>query len=350
MGYSTGIVADRRYMDHDPGFGHPESPERLAAIYDMLDEADMKKRFLRIEPRKALVEELSRIHRHAYINRVAATAGMMYSALDFDTIASPDSYDAALLAAGGLMNAVDKVMDGAVRNAFAFVRPPGHHAETTASGGFCIFNNVAVAAAHARERYGLGRVLIADWDLHHGNGTQHSFYGDPGVLYFSTHQHPFYPGTGSAGELGIGPGEGYTVNVPLQRGQGDAEYLKIFKKILEPVAMSYRPDLMLVSAGFDICRGDALGGMDVTEQGFVNLTRVLMNIADRCCGGRLVFTLEGGYNHSMMARSARAMLLEMSGETITGEAELAEIMERADKKTDALVRKIREQLRPFWPV
>jgi acetoin utilization deacetylase AcuC-like enzyme len=348
MSYITGVVADRRYMDHDPGCGHPESPERLAAVYDMLDGADMKNKFFRIEPRKALVEELARIHRHSYIDRVAATAGMMYSALDIDTIASPGSYDAALLAAGGLMNAVDDVMDGTVRNAFAFVRPPGHHAETAASGGFCIFNNVAVAAAHARERYGLERILIADWDLHHGNGTQRSFYGDPGVLYFSTHQYPFYPGTGSAGELGVGPGEGYTVNVPLQRGQGDAEYLKIFKKILDPLATAYRPELVLVSAGFDICRGDALGGMNVTEEGFVKLTRVFMDIADRCCGGRLVFTLEGGYNISMMARSAGAMLLEMSGETETGGRKPDETPEGADEKTDMLVRNILQRLRPFW--
>ncbi|MDD5475911.1 MAG: histone deacetylase, partial [Syntrophales bacterium] len=293
MDYNTGIVTDNRYIKHETGYFHPESPQRLEAIYGMLEDSDMRDRFYKVEVRPAEISEIAMVHKQNYIERVAATAGISSTSLDPDTVTSADSYEAALLAAGGLMNAVDRVMDGTVKNAFAFVRPPGHHAEAGRSGGFCLFNNVAIAAEHARKKHGLKRILIADWDLHHGNGTQHSFYADPGILFFSTHQYPFYPGTGSLNEIGSGAGEGYTINVPLSRGKDDADYLRIYRRILDPVSDAFKPELVLLSAGFDICVGDTLGGMKVSEQGFVNLIRCLMNIADRCCGGRLVATLGG---------------------------------------------------------
>lgn len=348
MGYTTGIVADRRYMDHDPGFGHPESPDRLLAIYAMLDDEEMRKRLLRIEPRLAATGEIAFVHNRSYIERVASTAGVACTALDFDTVTSEDSYEAALLAAGGLMNAVASIMSGAVKNAFAFVRPPGHHAEAGRSGGFCIFNNVAIAAAYARRKHDIKRILIVDWDLHHGNGTQHSFYDDPGILYFSTHQSPFYPGTGSISEMGRGSGEGYTVNVPLPRGQGDADYLWIFRKLLEPLALEYNPDFILVSAGFDICHGDSLGGMSVTEQGCANLTRVLMNIADRCCKGRLAATLEGGYNTTMMTRSAKTVLNEMSGKNLTTDEELERYERPAGETARQVTNTVIQRVRHHW--
>lgn len=347
--YTTGIVTDTRYIKHDPGAFHPESPQRLEALYEMLEGENMRGKYFQIEPRHAEMSELALVHRHSYIEEVAATAGMARTSLDADTVTSADSYEAALLAAGGLINAVDLVMEGTVKNAFAFVRPPGHHAEAGRSGGFCLFNNVAVAAAAARKKHGLKRILIADWDLHHGNGTQHSFYDDPGILYFSTHQYPYYPGTGSAGETGRGAGEGYTINVPLSRGRGDADYVKIFKELLEPVALAYKPELILVSVGFDICQGDTLGGMEVSVQGFANLMRVLMNIADQCCDGRLAATLEGGYNISMLVKSSRAVLKEMNGETRVSDRDLEEAAQAAAIVTGQVLNNVKERIAPFWP-
>lgn len=347
--YTTGIVTDSRYIKHDPGAFHPESPQRLEALYEMLEGGNMRGKYYQIEPRHVEMSELTLIHRRPYIDEVAATAGMSRTSLDADTVTSADSYEAALLAAGGLINAVDLVMEGTIKNAFAFVRPPGHHAEAGHSGGFCLFNNVAVAAAAARRKHGLKRILLVDWDLHHGNGTQHSFYDDPGVLYFSTHQYPYYPGTGSAGEIGRGAGEGYTINVPLSRGRGDADYVKIFKDLLEPVALAYKPELVLVSVGFDICQGDTLGGMEVSVQGFANLMRVLMNIADQCCDGRLAATLEGGYNISMLVKSSKAVLKEMNGETRVSDRDLEETAEGAAIVTGQVLSAVKERIAPFWP-
>ncbi|MDP2267986.1 MAG: histone deacetylase, partial [Deltaproteobacteria bacterium] len=283
-------------MDHGAGGDHPESPERLAVIYEMLALPEMAEKFVQIPARPATIDELAMVHRRSYIDLVAATAGKSYVSLDPDTATTAESFPAALLAAGGLLNAIDSVMTGQADNAFALVRPPGHHAEDWGARGFCLFNNVAIGAMHALTKHHLERVLIVDWDLHHGNGTQHSFYEEPRVLYFSTHQYPYYPGTGDLKEHGRGAGLGYTINVPLQPGAGNALYLDIFRNLLQPVALKFQPELILVSAGFDIYKHDPLGGMEVTTEGFAYLTRVLMNIADACCCGRLVMTLEGGYH------------------------------------------------------
>ncbi|RLB18360.1 MAG: histone deacetylase, partial [Deltaproteobacteria bacterium] len=211
---NTGIVRDNRYLDHDPGAYHPESPRRLEVLYSMIDE-NFEGKFTEVSPSPAEKEMLLWIHDGSYISRVAATAGKEYVSLDPDTSTSPGSYEAALLAAGGLCKAISMVMSGQLDNAFAFVRPPGHHAERARAMGFCLFNNVAVGARYAQKEHQAERVLIVDWDLHHGNGTQHSFEEDPTVLYFSTHQYPYYPGSGSLREVGRGEGQGYTVNVPL---------------------------------------------------------------------------------------------------------------------------------------
>ena len=200
-------------------------------------------------------------------------------------------------------------------NAFAFVRPPGHHAEKKTRPGFCVFNNIAIGAMHAISKYNLKRILIVDWDLHHGNGTQHSFYNDPRILYFSTHQYPYYPGTGALQEIGRGQGEGYTINVPLRAGAGDASFVKIFRKILQPVALEFKPELILLSAGFDTYFQDPLGGMRVTPDGFAAMARILLNIAETCCQGRFVAVLEGGYHIAGLTRSVKAVLEEMLDET-----------------------------------
>ncbi len=319
----TGIVRDMRYMDHHTGFGHPESPRRLEVIYDMLEDSDMAGRFFDVPVREATMEELQLIHSPGYVQMVAATAEEKFSMLDPDTVTSPGSYKAALLAAGGLCEAISMVVSGKLENAFALVRPPGHHAEFNQGKGFCLFNNVAIGARFAQKTLNLKRILIADWDLHHGNGTQHSFDSDPSILYFSTHQSHFYPGTGSYDEVGKNQGRGFTINIPLRTGYGDGEYAAIFEKILKPVAADFKPDLILVSAGFDIYFADPLGGMKVYPKGFAGLTRLIMNIAASCCSGRVVFTLEGGYDLKGLRDSVKAVIKELSGLSYTNYADMA---------------------------
>ena len=349
MSRKTGIVQDTRYLSHVVGFDHPESPERLVAIYEMLALPDMADKFIQIPARPATIDELAMVHRRSYIDLVADTAGKSFTSFDPDTATSAESFTAALLAVGGLLNAIDSVISGGVDNAFALVRPPGHHAEDRGAMGFCLFNNVAIGALHAITKHHLQRVLIVDWDLHHGNGTQHSFYEDPRVLYFSTHQYPYYPGTGNLKENGRGAGLGYTINVPLRTGADNGLYVDIFRKLLQPVALQFQPELILVSAGFDIYAEDPLGGMEVTTEGFAGLTRVLMNIADACCRGRLVMTLEGGYHIQGQAAAVKKVLQEMRDDRLT---DVDQPLPTAGnvRHEDPIIPKVMEQIRPYWPV
>ena len=342
----TGIVKDERYLNHQMGDYHPESPQRLEVIYDMLKDPDMEGHFKEVPVRRAEKDELLLVHSPDYVARIAATEGKEYTYLDPDTQASPGSYEAALLAAGGLCQAVSMVHSGELTNAFALVRPPGHHAEKDRAMGFCLFNNVAVGARYAQEHLKLRRVLVVDWDLHHGNGTQHSFEDDPSILYFSTHQYPYYPGSGSFSETGTGKGEGFTVNVPLSVGCGDGEYVGIFEKIFKPIALEFGAEIILVSAGFDIYMGDPLGGMDVTPSGFAALTRSIMEIADSCCGGKVVMTLEGGYNLQGLRDSVMAVLKELAGLSKTSTTDL---LAKADQQTlDHVAKRVNEVHHQYW--
>lgn len=348
----TGIVKDRRYLNHGSAY-HPESPARLEAIYAMLEQSDMDGHFIDIAPRYADREEIALVHDPQHIKEVAETAGKAHSFLDADTETTPDSFDTALLAAGGFLNAVDEVLSGSVDNAFALIRPPGHHASRQHSAGFCLFNNIALGAMHALNRRGINRILIVDWDLHHGDGTANIFYNDKRVLYFSTHQYPCYPGTGAVEETGREGGAGYTINVPLRPGAGNAQYVKVFRRLLEPVALAFKPELVLVSAGFDIHTQDLLGSMKVTSRGFAYLTRILMNIADACCQGRLVLTLEGGYHVEGQAASVRAVLKELCDETHVSEEELFRIENEAEERftpIEPLINRVISQIDPFWRV
>ncbi|UCD80044.1 MAG: histone deacetylase [Desulfobacterales bacterium] len=309
----TGVIQDPRYADHCTGAANPECSDRVAVLYDMLQESDMRGNFQDITPRPAEKEELLQVHSPEYIQRLEDTQGQAYTYLDPDTQASPFSHETALLAAGGLCRAIELVHAGKLDNAMALVRPPGHHAERSRAMGFCLYNNVAVGVRYAQSRLGLGRILLVDWDLHHGNGTQHCFEDDPSVLFFSVHQSAAYPGSGRFGEVGKGRGKGRTVNIPLRRGCGDAEYVSILEKILRPIALDFKPELILVSAGFDIHHNDPLGGMGVTPQGFAGLTRSVLTTADLCCEGKVVMTLEGGYDLDGLKDSVKAVLREMAG-------------------------------------
>jgi len=306
MRAKTAVIWDKRYLQHETGFGHPESPDRLKAIQKVLEERPVGKKVTSLEPRLASFEEIALVHDFEYIQKIEKTAGLDMQ-LDSDTHSSSHSWEAARLAVGGLLTCVDAVMDGKVSNAFAFVRPPGHHAEKARAMGFCIFNNVAIAAEYAL-RKNARRVLIIDYDVHHGNGTQRSFYDRPDVFYISTHRYPFYPGTGAHREEGTGKGKGYTLNLPFSGGEGDEEYLKIFEKEVIPVARDYQPDLVLVSAGYDAHRLDPLGGMNVTENGFAKMTEMLMEISQKTCGGKIILVLEGGYSLEGLSQSVEACL------------------------------------------
>jgi acetoin utilization deacetylase AcuC-like enzyme len=346
----TGVVKDRRYLGHVMDPGHPESPERLREIYQMLEEEEMRGRPLgKVKPRPATREEIEAVHSPAYIDLIASTAGKPYVRLDGDTSTCAKSYEAALLAAGGLLELIKVVMQGKFNNGFALVRPPGHHAERDRAMGFCLFNNVAIGAHYALNNFSLERVLIVDWDVHHGNGTQNSFYSDPRVLYFSTHRYGFfYPGSGGATEVGNGKGEGFTINVPLPSGSGDPEYGTIFERILKPIALEYRPQLILVSAGFDIHYDDPLGGMEVTEKGFGRLTQILMEIAEVTAQGKLVLTLEGGYDIEGEKRSVNTVLRELAQASPLDKKDLMEKEKASDQRIARLTLQLSEIQRRYW--
>ena len=311
------LIHSERFAEHQTPPGHPERPER-AEVMDVVASRWRARGTEIIAPRAATREQLARVHDSDYLRRISETTGRAL-ALDQDTYTSPESHDIALLAAGAAVDAVERVMGGSHRSAMALVRPPGHHAERNRAMGFCLFNNVAVAAAHARAA-GAARVAIVDYDVHHGNGTQHIFESDPNVLYISTHQYPYYPGTGSADEVGVGRGAGFTVNLPLEAGAVDDDYQLVFSSVVIPVLLQFEPDLVLVSAGFDAHEHDPLGGMRLSSAAFGAMTADLRGVAEECCRGRLVAVTEGGYDLHALAASMEAVLETLSTPALDGHA------------------------------
>ena len=308
----TGIVLDSRYQDHYTGRTHPERPERVATLLDLIEHAQ-RSGLKRMSPRLATPEEVTLIHDPSHVDRVASTAQQDRFSFDADTPVSAQSYATAMLATGGLLTLLDAVMEREIDNGFALVRPPGHHAERNRPMGFCLFNSAAIGAQYLRERFGLKRILVMDWDVHHGNGTQHSFYDDPGVLYISTHQYPYYPGTGALDEVGQGQGEGYTLNLPLSAGCGDAEYQELFEFVIDPICRQFDPEFVVISAGFDAHIRDPLGGMQVTETGFGTMARILLRVAQEHAQDRCVAILEGGYDLEGLKKSVLQVVDEMGG-------------------------------------
>jgi acetoin utilization deacetylase AcuC-like enzyme len=303
----TALLADPVYKLHVTGEGHPERPARYDAAIEALEHAGLLGKLGRIPMRRAALDEVALCHTAGYIRTVETDFARGVSELSTgDTSVGPKSLDVALQAVGGVMNAVDSVMEGKARNAFCIVRPPGHHATPKRGMGFCIFNNIAIAARHAQRKHAAERVLIADWDVHHGNGTQDIFYSDGSVLFFSTHQYPWYPGTGPAAETGEGKGKGLTVNCPFPAGSGRNEIVGAFQRKLVAAADHFRPDLVMVSAGFDSRAGDPLGRFTLDDRDFADLTAVVMEIAEKHAAGRLVSVLEGGYSLEGLAAAVAA--------------------------------------------
>jgi len=307
----VGFVYDDAFLQHDTGEGHPERADRLRHLMEALEKTNLLTELTNIAATPAAIEAVERVHPRSYIEHVQSACKKGRFLLDSDTVVSEASFDIALLAAGGVMNACHSVMQSETQHAFCAIRPPGHHAEASRAMGFCLFNNVAVAARYLQEEHALEKVCVIDWDVHHGNGTQAIFYDDPTVFYISTHQHPLYPGTGRAEETGVGNGEGATLNFPLAPGQGDEVYLNLFENEIARAVRDFGPDFLLISAGFDAHRDDPLANMELSTSGFAEMTRIVRELADECCEGRLVSALEGGYDLDALAQSVEQQLKMM---------------------------------------
>ncbi len=306
---ATGYVSDIRFNTHTLQ-GHPECAERLAAVHKQLGAEELFERCVRMPVDPAPIDALREVHTSSYLAKLEKTARVtMFGA---DTYVLPQSYEIARLAAGGTLNLVQAVMQGEVQNGFALVRPPGHHATSAQGMGFCLLNNTAIAAAQIQQR-----VLIMDYDVHHGNGTQDIFYNNPDVLYISTHQSPLYPGTGALDEIGAGAGVGYTLNIPLAPGAGDDSFEIVFEEIVIPASRRFRPQMMLVSAGFDAHWMDPLANLTVTLTGFDRMTRALIALANELCDGRIVFVMEGGYDLQVLGYAWSNVVRALLGDTET---------------------------------
>lgn len=290
------VIRDERFQEHLAGIPHLETPKRMKAFQEILEDPTVQGKWFEVAPREASVEELALVHTHEHIDRIAKTSGEKLVSFDIDTQATEKSYKVARLAAGGVFTLLDRIWAGSAKRGFACVRPPGHHAEPDKAMGFCLFNNVALGARYLQAAYSAKRIMIVDIDAHHGNGTQTAFYETDDVLYVSTHQFPSYPGTGNVGEVGRGKGEGFTVNIPIGKGHGDRLFAQVIYFAVSRLAQAYEPEMILVSCGFDLYMYDRFGGMFVTPDGYALMTFFLLDIAEKFCQGRIAFVMEGGYN------------------------------------------------------
>jgi len=337
-----GVIAGRSFLQHLNPPGHPERPERIEALFPVIEA--FGDRIARYSPAALDDTALTRVHDASHVERVRRTAGRPSAAFDSDTYAGEKSYETARLAAGSVVRLVDLLFQGEIDGGMALVRPPGHHAESARAMGFCLFNNVAAAGQWALDRRMANRVAVVDFDVHHGNGTQEIFYGRRDALFVSSHQYPFYPGTGGFEEIGIGEGTGFTVNLPIAAGKGDAFFVPLYRKIVAPILTQYKPDLILVSAGFDAHVRDPLAGMKMTGEGFGGLAAILNEIALEVCRGRILYVLEGGYDLEALAASV-ARTLEAALGSRPSEARESE---RPDPELPAYLERARHALGPYW--
>lgn len=333
----TAVVIDKDYLKHQPGEAHPERPERIKVLLDLAANLDSAK-FSSLPPLPAQRADLEATHGKDHVKLIESTAQRNRYALDGDTITCRDSYAVSLLAVGGFIRLLNAIAAKDCRNGFALVRPPGHHALRNRAMGFCLFNTMAIGAEYLQRTHGAKKILIMDWDVHHGNGTQEAFYDDPSVMFISTHQYPFYPGSGAATEIGTGAGEGFTVNIPLPAGCADAEYAHAFRDVILPAAEKFVPDWILVSAGFDPHRRDPLGGMGVTDAGFALMSRQLIALAEKFTDGKIAFLLEGGYDLAGLRGSVAAVLDTMQG----GAASAPDDLTLNDSRIIPLIRHIQQ--------
>ncbi len=309
---TTAIVTDSRYLDHDDA-NHVERADRLRAIQRAINASPLQDELLTVAARAATDEELSAVHTSSYLESIRRFNNQGGGYLDPDTYMNSHSWDAAVWAAGGTVGLLESMLNGDCDNGFALVRPPGHHATQKRAMGFCLINNIAVAARAALQKPGIERVAVIDYDVHHGNGTQDIFYNDPNILYCSTHASPFYPGTGLLDEMGTGPGKGVTFNVPLPPGVGDTGYARVFEQSLIPALRQWKPDILMVSAGYDAHWSDPIGPMVLSVTGFARMTRMLAELADEVCNGRIMLVLEGGYNLDALGACVVASLEVLLG-------------------------------------
>ena len=340
------LIHSDRFAEHQTPPGHPERPER-AEVMDAVAARWRERGAEIVAPRAATTEQLARVHDREHIRRISETS-VKAAQFDPDTYTSPESYEVARLAAGAAIDAVERVMGDSHKAAVALVRPPGHHAERDRAMGFCLFNNVAVAAAHARAQ-GAAKVAIVDYDVHHGNGTQHIFETDPHVLYISTHQFPYYPGTGAADEVGREAGKGFTVNVPLEVGAVDEDFQVAFSKVVLPVLRQFEPDLIIVSAGVDAHERDPLGGMRLSTAAFGAMTRELRAVAEECCHGRILSVIEGGYDLEALSASLDAIIEAHAAPASAASLVWPTSGVHSDRGSRA-VQAVREVLRPYWTI
>jgi len=343
------IVKDERYARHLDGVFHLENPKRIKAIHTMLQDTSLAGRWSEVIPRLASPEELAWVHTPDYIEQVVQTAGKPLFAFDMDTQTTEKSYETARLAVGGVFCLIDAICNGEATRSFAFIRPPGHHAEPDRAMGFCLFNNTALGAMYLKHQWDAKRVMIVDIDAHHGNGTQTAFYDSSDVLYFSLHQFPCYPGTGNLGEVGKRKGEGFTLNVPLAKGHGDRDFARIIYFLLNPIAREYQPDMILVTCGFDLYQHDRLAGMHGTPTGYALLTHLLIEIAETVCSGRIVFIMEGGYSIKGIQECGLRVMQELCDvQTLNGKK--LEKIKESNPSRFSVLKKVMEVQRKYWKV
>lgn len=335
MTHTVGIVKDERFLEHKPGHTHPENPTRLRAVYRMLDR-DFSDSLINIEPEPAPLEQLELVHTPAYIKKVLKTADHSYTSLAPDTPASAKTYLASWLAVGGCLKGLDTLISQQCDLAFTFVRPPGHHALTDRAGGFCFFSNLGVTARYAIKKYSLRRILIIDWDVHHGNGLNDIFYADNEVLYLSTHDKLLYPYTGDLEEIGKGAGEGYSINIPVPRDFEDEDVFYLYKEIIAPIVLRFEPELILVAAGFDAHKDDPIGRSRLTEKAFGWLTQLFLELREEIERPPILFTLEGGYDPKALAHSIKAVL-----DVLTEQHRLIALPSAGSPKSEELIKKVK---------